>query len=85
MEISVTLQLLHYCFRHADGARQGDSGRKRSLALHSGRGLGGAPNQLVLTLELQVGRRALERLLYGLLGILAEMAALNAASAGRGV
>ena len=38
-----------------------------------------------LVLEVQVGRRALERLLDGLLGILAETVALDAASAGRGV
>ena len=44
-----------------------------------------APNQLVLTLELQIGRRALERLLNGLLGILVEKVVLNAVSAGRGV
>ena len=44
-----------------------------------------APNQLVLTLELQVGRRALERLLDGILGILAEIVTLNAVSAGRAV
>ncbi len=41
--------------------------------------------QLVLTLEPQVGRRALERLLDGLLGILAEIVVLKAVSAGRGV
>ena len=44
-----------------------------------------APNQRVLTLELQVGRRALERLLDSHLGRFAETVALNAASAGRGV
>ena len=42
-----------------------------------------APNQRVLTLELQVGRRALERLLDGVFGILAEIVDPNAVSLGR--
>ena len=46
-----------------------------------------APDQRVLTLELQVGRRALERLLQdvmdGLLGILVETVVMHAVSAGR--
>ena len=44
-----------------------------------------APNQLVLTLELQVGRKALKRLLDGHLGRFAETVVLKAVSAGRGI
>ena len=56
------------------------------LAYHSGRRLGGqAPNQRSdsRAASWQEGPRT--RLLDGLLGILAETVALNAASAGRGV
>ena len=55
------------------------------LALHSVDTDSEAPNQRVLTLELQVGRRALERLLDGLLVSLAETVAPNAVILGRGV